>query len=105
MDFFRVLINKRPSKICLIDQNREEVHNLQSPNGKNTGATIRIGREIWCLPYAGFLYWKTKLLTQNPPKNSNLKKSTKNFFYCTPETQNLSMDVDSSTDTKEEKRK
>ena len=21
---------------------------------KNTGATIRIGQEIWCLPYAGF---------------------------------------------------
>ena len=22
---------------------------------KNIGATIRIGQEIWCLPYAGFL--------------------------------------------------
>ena len=28
---------------------------LSTPAEKNIGATIRIGREIWCLPYAGFL--------------------------------------------------
>ena len=55
MDLFRVLINKRPSKLSLIDQNSEEVHNLQYPDKeKNIGATIRICLEIWCLPYAGF---------------------------------------------------
>ena len=31
MDIFRVLINERPSELCFIDQNFEEVHNLQSP--------------------------------------------------------------------------
>ena len=34
MDLFRVLINDRPSELCVIDQNCEEVHNLQSPNEK-----------------------------------------------------------------------
>ena len=32
MDLFRVLINERPSELCLIDQNSEEVHNLQYPD-------------------------------------------------------------------------
>ena len=27
---------------------------LSTPAGKNLGATTRIGREIWCLPYVGF---------------------------------------------------
>ena len=43
MNLFRVLINERSSEICLIDQNSEEVYNLQSPDEKNIGATIRIG--------------------------------------------------------------
>ena len=48
MDLFRVLINERPSELCPIDRNSEEVHNLHSPDEeKNIGATIRIGREIW----------------------------------------------------------
>ena len=34
MDLFRDLINKRPSELCVIDQNSEEVHNLQSSNEK-----------------------------------------------------------------------
>ena len=34
IDHFRVLINERPSELCLIDHNSEEVHNLQSPNEK-----------------------------------------------------------------------
>ena len=45
----------RPSELCLIDQNSEEVHNMQSSDKKNIGATIRINQEIQCLPYAGFL--------------------------------------------------
>ena len=28
---------------------------LDASGNKNIGATIRIGRGIWCLPYAGFL--------------------------------------------------
>ena len=32
MDLFRVLINERPSVLCLIDQNSGEVHNLQDPD-------------------------------------------------------------------------
>ena len=28
---------------------------FDASGNKNIGATIRIGREIWCLPYAGFL--------------------------------------------------
>ena len=31
MDLFRVLINEGQSKLCLIDQDFEKVHNLQSP--------------------------------------------------------------------------
>ena len=46
MDLFRVLIIEGPSKLCLNDQNSEEVHDLQSPDEKNGIATIRIGREI-----------------------------------------------------------
>ena len=38
MDIFRVLINERPSELCFIDQNFEEVHDLQSPEE----------RKIWC---------------------------------------------------------
>ena len=34
MDLFRVLINERPSKLCLIDQHSEEVHKLQSSDKK-----------------------------------------------------------------------
>ena len=34
MDLFIVLINERPSDLCLIDQNSEEIHNLQSPDEK-----------------------------------------------------------------------
>ena len=30
MDLFKILINEWPSELCLIDQNSEEVHNLQS---------------------------------------------------------------------------
>ena len=59
MDLFRVLINEKPSELCLIDQDSEEVHNLQSPDRKIIGATILICREIWRLPYAGFLYLDT----------------------------------------------
>ena len=55
MDLFGVLINERPSKLCLIDQNSKEVHNLQSPDDeKKIGATIRISQEILCLLHAGF---------------------------------------------------
>ena len=44
MDLFRVLINKRPSQLCLIDQNSEEVQNLQSPEEeKKIGGSIPIG--------------------------------------------------------------
>ena len=32
---------------------------------KNIGATIHIGRQIWCLPYAGF---KKKIFSQNITK-------------------------------------
>ena len=46
----------RPSELFLIDQNIEEVHNLQSPDKKNIDATIRIGRELWCLRYTEFLH-------------------------------------------------
>ena len=42
------------SELCLIDQNCEEVHNLQSPDEEKNGAIIRIGQEIRCLPYEGF---------------------------------------------------
>ena len=64
MYLFRVLINQRPSELCLIDQNSEEVQNLQSPDEeKNIGATTRIGREIQCLPYVGFFL--DKLGSQN----------------------------------------
>ena len=59
MDLFRVLINEKPSELCLIDQDSEEVHNLQSPDNKIIRATILICREIWCLPFAGFLYLDT----------------------------------------------
>ena len=55
MDLFRYLINERPSELCLIDQNSKEVHNLQCPDEKNIGVTIRNGCEILCLPYKGFL--------------------------------------------------
>ena len=35
------MCSTRPSELCLIDQNFEEVHNLQSPDKeKNVGATI-----------------------------------------------------------------
>ena len=34
MDLFIVLINEGPSELCLINQNSEEVHTLQSPNKK-----------------------------------------------------------------------
>ena len=34
---------------------------VATPGGKNIGATIRIGREIWCLPYAGFLKYDLKV--------------------------------------------
>ena len=34
MDLFRVLVNKRPSVLFVIDHNSEEVHNLQSPDEK-----------------------------------------------------------------------
>ena len=34
MDLFRVLIIERSSELCLIDQNSEEVHDLQSPDEK-----------------------------------------------------------------------
>ena len=47
MDIFRVLIYERSLEHCLIDQNSEEV--LRK---KSISATIRIGREIWCLTYA-----------------------------------------------------
>ena len=40
---------------------KEEEKNGASGN-KNIGATIRIGREIWCLPYAGFLSCRTDFL-------------------------------------------
>ena len=33
MDLFRVVIDERPSELCLNNQNSEEVHNLQSPDG------------------------------------------------------------------------
>ena len=39
-----------------MDQNSEEVHNLQSPDEKKFGASILIGADILCLPYAGFLF-------------------------------------------------
>ena len=32
MDLFRVVTNERPSELCLLDQNSEEVNNLQSPD-------------------------------------------------------------------------
>ena len=35
---------------------------LAPRTGKRGGATIRIGREIWCLPYAGFLINYSKFL-------------------------------------------
>ena len=55
MDLFRVLIKERPSELCMIDQNSKKIHNLQSPDEKkNIGATISIGLDIQCLPYAGF---------------------------------------------------
>ena len=70
------LHNNLKSPDGLLDENSEEVHNLQSPDEKNVspwwelvhnlqspdekqgggesiGATIRIGQEIRCLPYAG----------------------------------------------------
>ena len=58
MDLFRVLINKRLSELCLIDQNYEEVHNLKSPDEeeKNICSTINIGQEIWYLAYVGVFF-------------------------------------------------
>ena len=32
MDLFKVVTNERPSELCLLDLNSEEVHNLQSPD-------------------------------------------------------------------------
>ena len=34
VDLFRLLKNERPTELCLIYQNSEEVHNLQSPDKK-----------------------------------------------------------------------
>ena len=46
MDLFRVLINERPSELCLIDQNSEEVHNLQSPDEEKNGAHSGFGSNL-----------------------------------------------------------
>ena len=34
MDLFRVLIDERPSELCPIEQNSQELHNLQSSDEK-----------------------------------------------------------------------
>ena len=46
----------RSSELCLLDENSSIICNLLMKNsgGKSIGATIRIGREIQCLLYAGF---------------------------------------------------
>ena len=46
----------RPSELCLLDENSSIICYLLMKNsgGKSIGATIRIGWETRCLPYAGF---------------------------------------------------
>ena len=45
-----------PLELCLLDENSSIICKLLMKNSgkKSFGATIRIGREIWCLPYARF---------------------------------------------------
>ena len=46
----------RPSELGLLDENLSIICNFLTKNceKKSIGATIRIGQEIRCLPYAGF---------------------------------------------------
>ena len=55
------------------------------------GATIRIGRAMLCLPYAGILH---KLFLTYNKKITNVVKKSRTW-----ETKNLSADADSRTDT------
>ena len=49
---------KRPSPPPTIPQRKNIFYTSRlaaaAENKKSTGAFIRIGQEIWCLPYAGF---------------------------------------------------
>jgi hypothetical protein len=52
---------------------------ILDPPSYGIGSTIRIGREMLCLPYAGFLVWKWFLIA----------KQTKNSFLADFALQNM----------------
>ena len=58
-----------------------EFWGILGPPSYGIGATIRIGREMLCLPYAGVLFEKKKLLHEHYSDNYPVttKSSEKNY--------------------------